>query len=187
MRFEDFQDGHNFSNSESLCCSDASHQVSAQSDLRFGWRCHLKIFKIADIAAILFIRTEWFYQFYLSMWPQMPPTKFGLKMAAMSAILKIFKWHLHPNRKSDWAETWWEASEQHRDSELLKLWPSWQSSNLIAVRNRRSFKISWWLPERPSWKAEWYFLAILNLYVIKFRFNPTYGLGGDVVWRMRPS
>ena len=26
----------NFSNSESLCCSDASYQVSAQSDLRFG-------------------------------------------------------------------------------------------------------------------------------------------------------
>ena len=38
----------------------------------------------------------------------------------MLSILKIFKWHLLPNRKSDWAETWWEASEQHRDSEWLK-------------------------------------------------------------------
>ena len=36
---------NNFSNSESLCCSDASHQVSAQSDLWFG-RCHFKNSKI---------------------------------------------------------------------------------------------------------------------------------------------
>ena len=28
--------------------------------------------------------------------------------------------HLLPNRKSDWAKSWWEASQQHRDSELLK-------------------------------------------------------------------
>ena len=32
---------NDFSNSESLCHCDASHQVLAQSDLRFG-RCHLK-------------------------------------------------------------------------------------------------------------------------------------------------
>ena len=37
----------------------------------------------------------------------------------MVAILKFFKRNL-PNRKSDWAETWWEASEQERDSEWLK-------------------------------------------------------------------
>ena len=40
-------------------------------------------------------------------------------MAATAAILKFFKRHL-PNRKLDNAETWWEASEWHRDSELLK-------------------------------------------------------------------
>ena len=34
---------------------------------------------------------------------------------------KIFKPYLLPNRKSDWAETWWEASGQDGDSELLKL------------------------------------------------------------------
>ena len=49
---------NDFSNSESLCCSDASHQVSAQLDLWFGKRCHLKNFKIATMAAILDIRTE---------------------------------------------------------------------------------------------------------------------------------
>ena len=35
-------------------------------------------------------------------------------------ILKIFKRHLLPNRKSDRAETWCEALVQYRDSESLK-------------------------------------------------------------------
>ena len=46
-----------FSNSESLCHYDASHQVLAQSNLRFGRRCHLKNFKMVSIAAILDIGT----------------------------------------------------------------------------------------------------------------------------------
>ena len=33
---------NDFNNSESLCCSHASHQVSAQSNLQFGRRCRLK-------------------------------------------------------------------------------------------------------------------------------------------------
>ena len=33
------------------------------------------------------------------------------KMAAMAAILKVFK---------DWPETWWDASKRQRESELLK-------------------------------------------------------------------
>ena len=36
---------NNFSNSESPCHCDASHQVLAQSDLRFGRRCRLKNFR----------------------------------------------------------------------------------------------------------------------------------------------
>ena len=47
---------NNLSYSESLCCSDASHQVSTQSDFRFGRRCRLKSFKMADVAASLDIR-----------------------------------------------------------------------------------------------------------------------------------
>ena len=47
---------NDFSNSESLWCSNASHQVSAQSNLRFGRRCRLKNFKMA----IFDIRTERF-------------------------------------------------------------------------------------------------------------------------------
>ena len=48
------------SNSESPSHPDASHQVSAQSDLLFGRRCGLNNFKMAAIAAILDIGTEQF-------------------------------------------------------------------------------------------------------------------------------
>ena len=51
---------NDFSNSDSLCHCDASHQVLAQCDLRFGRRCCLKNFKIAAMAAILDIGTERF-------------------------------------------------------------------------------------------------------------------------------
>ena len=37
---------------------------------------------------------------------------------------EFFKPHLLPNSESDWAETWWEESQWHRDSELLKLFHS---------------------------------------------------------------
>ena len=46
-----------FSNSESLCCTDASHQVLVQSDFWFG-RCWLKNFKMAAMVAILDIGME---------------------------------------------------------------------------------------------------------------------------------
>ena len=42
-----------FSNSESLCRSNASHQVSAQSDLRFVRILHLKNFKMVAILDIV--------------------------------------------------------------------------------------------------------------------------------------
>ena len=64
--FQDLKNGrpswiakrNDFSNSESLSHSNASHQVSAQSDLRFGRRCHLNNFKMAAMAASLDTRTE---------------------------------------------------------------------------------------------------------------------------------
>ena len=49
---------NNFSNSESPCHPNASHQLSAQSNLPFGSRCGLKIFKMAPMVAILDIGTE---------------------------------------------------------------------------------------------------------------------------------
>ena len=48
------------SHSKSLRCSDTSHQVSAQTDLRFGRRCGLKIFKMADMETISDIGMKWF-------------------------------------------------------------------------------------------------------------------------------
>ena len=92
----------------------------------------------------------------------------------MSAILKIFKRHLLPNRKSDWAETWWEASEQHRDSEWLKSFCSdiqdgrygGQLENLETTSApERYVGLSWnfvggtgetwrrWPPRWPSWNS----------------------------------
>ena len=41
-----------FSNSESPCHPDASHQVSAQPDLLFVGRCGMKNFKMATILDI---------------------------------------------------------------------------------------------------------------------------------------
>ena len=49
---------NDFSNSESLCLSNAFHQISAQSNLRFGRRCRLNNFKMAPVAAILDIGME---------------------------------------------------------------------------------------------------------------------------------
>ena len=71
MSFEEFQDGRPgghlgymngtiFSNFESLCHCDASHQISAQSDLGFGRRCCLKNFKMSAVVAILDIGMERF-------------------------------------------------------------------------------------------------------------------------------
>ena len=73
------------------------------------------------------------------------------KMATMAVILKLFKQQLLPNRKSDWAKTWWEASERHRDSELLKsfLWLSkaaifkFFSPNLLP-NHKSDWAKTWW-------------------------------------------
>ena len=102
---------------------------------------------------------------------------------AMAAILKFFKQHLLPNRKLDWAKTWWEALEQHRDSELLKslrlaiqngclgghletasapkpyfrLIPNLVDGNGVTWRLRIvkiiQFRYPRWSPCSPSWKS----------------------------------
>ena len=63
------------SNSESLCHSNVSRQVSAQSSFRFGSRCPLKNFKMAAMMAILDIGTEQFLQL-----APMPLIKFRLNL-----------------------------------------------------------------------------------------------------------
>ena len=51
---------NNLSNSEFQCRTDATHKVSAQSDLWLWRRYHLKNFKMAALAAISDIGTEHF-------------------------------------------------------------------------------------------------------------------------------
>ena len=68
---------NDFSNSESLCHCDASHQVLAQSNLQFGKRRHLKNFKMAAMVATLDIGTEQFQQFWISTSLWCLPSSFG--------------------------------------------------------------------------------------------------------------
>ena len=60
---------NDLSSAESPCRSDASHQVSAQTDLRFVGRCGLKNTKMAAMAATLDIVTERFLQFHYENMP----------------------------------------------------------------------------------------------------------------------
>ena len=68
--------------SESLCRSDASHQVLAQSNLWFGRRCCLKNFKMAANVAILDIHLGYQNETILAILnlyvAPMPPIKFWL-------------------------------------------------------------------------------------------------------------
>ena len=75
-----------FSNSESLCCSVASHKVLAQSALWFGRRCRLKNFK--TVAAILDVGIERIYLAVLNFFASpMPHTKFHLIQNYLSGAL----------------------------------------------------------------------------------------------------
>ena len=135
MWFEDFRisEGNDFSNSESLCCSYASHQVSAQSDLRFGRKCRLKIFKMAaDMAVIFGYRNRTILSVLNLDVTTMPPIKFRLnltgfgsrydfKMAVLSSgttILAILNLYVAPmllrkfqrNPTTVWKEMLFEES-----------------------------------------------------------------------------
>ena len=85
MWFQDFQDGHpveakwnDLSKSESLCHSNASHQVSAQYNLWFK-RCHLKNFKLATMGHLGYRNGTILVILNLYVTP-MPPIKFWLNL-----------------------------------------------------------------------------------------------------------
>ena len=67
---------NDLSNSEILCCSYASHQVSAQSDLWFG-RCCLNNFKMAAMADIW--RLSWISELNRFSNTESPYTQWSLK------------------------------------------------------------------------------------------------------------
>ena len=74
----DFRERNDFSNSESLCHCDASHQVLAQSDLRFGRRYRLKNFKMAAYGGHLGYRNGTILIILNLCVTVMPPIKFWL-------------------------------------------------------------------------------------------------------------
>ena len=94
---------NDFSNSESLCHCDVSHQVLAQPDLQFRRRCRLKNFKMATMAAILESEQNDFSNFeslshcdashqvsaQLDLWFGRRCHLKNFKMATMAAILDI--------------------------------------------------------------------------------------------------
>ena len=76
---------------------------------------------VGDIVATWRFRIAKIVPFHYPRWPPWWPSKF-------------FRWHLLLNPKSDWAKTWWEASQSHRDSKLLKSFRSFiQDGHLEAI------------------------------------------------------
>ena len=69
---------NDFSNFESLCHFDISHQVSAESDLGFGRRCRLKNFKMAANGDHFGYRNGMILAILNLHVATMPPTKFHL-------------------------------------------------------------------------------------------------------------
>ena len=92
-----------FSNSESLCRSKASHQVSAQFDLWFGRRCPLKNFKMAAISWI----SEWNNFSNSESLPTIKPSiKFWLNPTyglGVDIIWRISEW---PPWRPSWISEW---------------------------------------------------------------------------------
>ena len=79
----------------------------------------------------------------------------------MAVILKFFKWHLLQNGKSVWFKTWWEASQWHKDSELLKSFHSLYSGHLEILQmssppKRLDRAKTWW--EASQWHRDSEFL-----------------------------
>ena len=72
----------------------------------------------------------------------------------MVAILKFFKWHLLPNPKFNWAEIWWEASQWHRHSKLLKSFPSDIQDGRAAIL--KFFRQCLLVNPKSDWDETWW-------------------------------
>ena len=71
-------------------------------------------------------------------------------------LLEILQRTSPPKHKSDWAKTWWEASEWHRGSELLKLFCSVPISKMVAMVAILKFFKRHLLPNRKfDWAKTW--------------------------------
>ena len=175
---------NNFSNSESLCRSNASYQVLDQTNLRFGRRCPLKNFKMASMTAILGFGTKRFWQFGISITFLCVPS-FWLNPTYGSGgdvVWRISRWPpWGPSWILEWKDFCISESLCHCDASHQVFS---QSDVRFGRRCRlKNFKLV------DIFDIGTTILAILNFYVapippIKFWLNLTYGLGGDSVWRI---
>ena len=119
---------NDFSNSESLCHCDASHEVLAQSNFRFGRRCHLRITRwppwqpswISErtILAIL--------NLYVA---PMPPIKFRLNLTygfGGDIVWRISRW-------PPWWPSWISTRNNFTNSESLCHCDVWEEMSLMAT------------------------------------------------------
>ena len=195
---------NDFSNSDSLCCSDASHlqlkptyglggdvvwRFSRWPTWRPSWISEQNDLHVAQIL------------------PPPPPPYPPPPTHTHTHT------HSTPSLGSVWLRCWepmWFQTFQDGRSGGQFGWPNGMIlailnlyvSPMLPIKFRLNptyglggdvvWTISRWPPWRPSWISERTISAILNLYVApmppikfrgsKFRLNPTYGLGGDVVW-----
>ena len=170
MSIQDFQDGHH-------------GQVWAQSDLPFSsWRGLMIFFKMATVAAILNIGTErlTILNLYIALMPhiklQLNPT-YGLGGDFVWRFSRWLTW------QPSWISEWDDHSKFPCDPNAShQVWA--QSDRIRGRYGFKTFKMA-----AQATILDRTILAILNLYAapklsIKFWLNPTYGLGGDVVWRI---
>ena len=201
MRFEYFQDGHLWGHLRWYATRTISEILNlyvalmppikfGQSELRFRRRYRSKNFKMAVVVVSLDVGIE---KISSSESPCLPNASHLVsalsdlpfesrchfkifKLATMAAILdlkrnkfSISKSPCHPNAS----------------------YHVWAQSDL-PFGSRPDLKILRWPLWRPSWKLEQNdFSNSESLFVpmppIKFQLNPTYGFGGDVVWRIQDS
>ena len=143
---------NDFSNSESLCHSDASNQVWAQSALRFG-RCCLKNFKMAPMAATLEVRMEQILPFWIAISPQCLSPSFGLILLSVPIrrCFKIVKLATMVDLLGYWNGT---------NLAILNLYvtpmpPTMFGLNLTNLSGANMvWRFSSWPPWQPSWILE---------------------------------
>ena len=175
---------NNFSNYESLCCSNASYQVLAQSNLQFGKRCRLKNFKMAADGRHGGILGHWngmilaIVNLYVT---PMHPFKFRLNLTyglGEDVIWRISRW---PPWQPSWILEWNDFSNSeslcHCDTSHQVSSTVWEEMSFKEFKDCRHGSH---LGYRNGT-----ILSILNLHVTtmpptKFQLNPSYGSGGDV-------
>ena len=166
---------NNFSNSESLCRSDAFHEFSAQSDLWLRRICRLKNFKMAATLPSLISERNDF-----SNSESLCHGDASYQLSAQSNLRFGRRCRFRISRRPPWRPSW--ISERNDFSNSVSLChcdASYQVSAQSDLRFGRRYGLKNFGYRNGT------ILAILNLHFatmppIKFKLNPTYGSWGDV-------